>query len=83
MQVCLAGDCFVKQGEQGHEMFFIRSGEAEVTLANGAVVDKLKAGSFLGEMVLLYCIFLWTFFLENFWLCATYLIGALSCSRLF
>jgi len=47
-----AGRTLTKQGQSGGEFFIILSGDAEVTRA-GAVVARLGAGGYFGEIALL------------------------------
>eukprot|EP00928_Gymnodinium_smaydae_P012363 TRINITY_DN14487_c0_g7_i1.p1 TRINITY_DN14487_c0_g7~~TRINITY_DN14487_c0_g7_i1.p1 ORF type:complete len:778 (+),score=153.39 TRINITY_DN14487_c0_g7_i1:68-2335(+) len=47
-----AGDVIIKQGDQGHEFFVIKSGTAKVVVG-GNVVAQLSAGDFFGENALL------------------------------
>ncbi|MDB5589840.1 cation:proton antiporter [Enterovirga sp.] len=42
------GERIIRRGDAAHEIFFIASGEVEVSLPNGSV--RLKAGDFFGEM---------------------------------
>lgn len=50
--VFLPGDYIIRQGEHADCMYFISSGEVEVTV-NDKVVAKLESGSFFGETALL------------------------------
>lgn len=43
------GTALIREGEAGHSMFFLASGEAKVT-KNGRLLNVLKAGEFFGEM---------------------------------
>jgi CRP-like cAMP-binding protein len=48
-----------RQGDDGQEMYFVRSGCVDIVLGDGRVIVKLKAGSFFGEIALFevrYCI---------------------------
>jgi len=48
------GEEIVRRGEVAHEMFFIIKGRVSVIAGNGALIADLGAGSFFGEMGLLY-----------------------------
>lgn len=48
---CVDGECFVKQGEQGRDMYVITRGEAEIR-RSGRVVTRFGPGDVVGEMAL-------------------------------
>lgn len=48
-----AGEVIISQGEEGHEFFVIRAGEACVTI-DAARVATLKSGDYFGERALLH-----------------------------
>ncbi len=50
-----AGECVVRQGEEGDSMFVVLQGTVEVVREEGGkehVLSELKAGDFFGEMAL-------------------------------
>ncbi len=47
------GDVIIRQGDPGHEMYFICRGEAEVLNERNEVLRMLQAGDFFGELSLL------------------------------
>lgn len=47
-----AGDAFIKEGQQGDELYVVLAGEVEI-LKGGAVIVTLKAGAHIGEMALI------------------------------
>lgn len=51
------GEVLVRQGESGDALFIVTAGELDVSVSNGqgrsVVVDRLRAGSVIGEMALL------------------------------
>ena len=51
-QIYLRGDCMVRLGDIGKEMFFLVKGKAGVIIANGKQVAILKDGSYFGELAL-------------------------------
>ncbi len=52
-QIYLRGDCMVRLGEIGKEMFFLVKGKAGVIIANGKQVAVLEDGSYFGERTLI------------------------------
>lgn len=46
------GECIVKTGDDGNEMYLISQGKVEIR-RNGSIVKELKAGSIFGEMALI------------------------------
>jgi CRP-like cAMP-binding protein len=44
-----AGQTLFSEGDEGHQMFVLTNGEAEV-IVNNRVVDKLQHGNIVGEM---------------------------------
>lgn len=49
-----AGDVIIRQGQPGHEMYFISRGEVEVYNDKNQVLRTLQAGDFFGELSLLH-----------------------------
>ncbi len=51
------GDVLLRQGESGDALFIVTAGELDVSVSNGqgrsVLVDRLRAGSVIGEMALL------------------------------
>lgn len=48
----IPNDTIIRQGEEGHELFIMESGEVRI-LAGGTEVARLSSGEFFGEMSLL------------------------------
>ena len=53
-QVCLPGDCVVRIGEIGREMFFISHGSLEVLNDAEELLTVLHTGAYFGEVSLLF-----------------------------
>lgn len=56
-RTCAEGECIIRQGDDGHHFFVVRSGEYGVYLkqvGDDAPVHKYKPGGSFGELALLY-----------------------------
>eukprot|EP00944_MAST-04C_sp_MAST-4C-sp1_P013943 g13943.t1 len=51
-QIYLRGDCMVRLGDIGNEMYFLVKGKAAVIIASGKQVAILEDGSYFGELAL-------------------------------
>lgn len=51
-QIYLRGDCMVRLGDIGNEMYFLVKGKAAVIIASGQQVAILEDGSYFGELAL-------------------------------
>ena len=52
--LCLEDDYIIRDGEVGNEMYFLLKGHVQVIDPEGGIIASLPAGSFFGEMALVY-----------------------------
>ncbi|UPR00889.1 cyclic nucleotide-binding domain-containing protein [Chloropicon primus] len=52
--LCLEDDYIIRDGEVGNEMYFLLKGHVQVMDPEGGIIASLPAGSFFGEMALVY-----------------------------
>ena len=52
--LCLEDDYVIRDGEVGNEMYFLLKGNVQVIDPEGGIIADLPAGSFFGEMALVY-----------------------------